>query len=182
MLKMINKILTGTAVSLLMGVLLATVLIPKILGLVPLAITSESMTPTLPVGTLVVMKPVTPAEVPLLADGTVVTFQQTAGGPYITHRIVGFSEGIEGTKLITQGDANNAPDEAVGPEQVHARLAYSVPYLGMLSGSVSGEAKGAIAKVAGGLLLLVASSSVVLQLRTKNGRRVAGKIESAEQA
>lgn len=180
MLRRSRSILLGLVVTALFAILLVTVLVPKIFGLVPLSITSESMTPTLPVGTLVAIKPIAPDEVPSLPIGTVVTFQQEAGGPYITHRIVETAETTNGYLVTTQGDANNMQDEPVTTEQVHGHLAYSVPYAGFLSGSTSGESKGLITTIAGSLLLLGAVSMLIPELRARKQQRIAEKDEILE--
>lgn len=180
MLKRSRSILLGLVVTVLSAILLVTVLVPKIFGLVPLAITSESMTPALPVGALAVVKPITPDEVPSLPIGTIVTFQQKAGGPYITHRIVETADTTNGYLVTTQGDANNVQDQPVTTEQVHGHLVYSIPYAGVLSGSVSGGSKGLLTTVAGSLLLLGALSILIPELRARKQQRIAEKDEILE--
>lgn len=167
MLRLALKTLTTLLITALAALLLAAVLIPKMLGLVPLAIVSGSMAPTHPTGTLVIMKPVTPAEAQALELGTVVTFQARAGGPFITHRLIGKTEGASGIRLITQGDANSTPDEAVEPAQVQAQLSYAIPYAGLGAALAPQGLKTVAAPAAAGALLLAAVCGALAFRRSK---------------
>jgi signal peptidase len=88
------------------------------------------MRPDLPPGTLVVVRPVDPAD---LDVGAVVTFLPRPDDPdVVTHRIVGQGFDAAGRPVYrTQGDANDAPDPGfVRAEQIVGQRWYSVPYLG----------------------------------------------------
>ncbi len=77
-------------------------------------VSTGSMEPTIPTGTLVVVKTDT-----TYALGDIITY--TSRDPDIygcanTHRIIGIAEGADGIEYQTQGDANNAPDALLVPQ------------------------------------------------------------------
>lgn len=136
----------------LVAVLVVAVLVPRIAGATPYSILSGSMTPTYPVGTLVVSRPVDPDQIGV---GTVVTYQLESGEPtVITHRVVQQAINDQGEPLFqTRGDANDAPDQKwVRPVQVRGELWYAVPYLGYVNNWLTGhQRQTAVYVVAAGL-------------------------------
>lgn len=134
--------------------LAVAVLIPRLAGATPYTILTGSMRPTMPPGTLVVVKPTTFAEI---AAGDVVTFQLASGKPaVVTHRVVSVVTNLDGKRsLRTQGDANPVPDaDLVRPVQVRGTVWYSVPHLGRLSVLLTGsERQTGVYAVAGGFAL-----------------------------
>lgn len=82
-----------------------------------------SMTPTAPIGSLVVT---TPSRVEV---GDVVTVQQSGNRPPLTHRVVA----RVGAQFQTKGDANRTPDsQLVAPGDVLGKVELTVPYLGYI--------------------------------------------------
>lgn len=117
------------------------VLVPRLGGATPYTVLTGSMSPKLPPGTLVVVKPVAVEE---LGVGDVITYQLESGrATVVTHRIVAQRLALDGTRsFVTQGDANSSPDsELVQPVQVRGRLWYSVPKVGYLNSWVSPGAR-----------------------------------------
>jgi signal peptidase I len=116
------------------AVLLAVgLVVPRLAGAHPYAIETGSMTPTLPAGTLVVVKAAQAGDIGI---GAVITYQVESGKPtVVTHRVV--AQGVDGRGNFvywTKGDANSAVDATpVRPVQVRGKLWYSVPYVGYLS-------------------------------------------------
>ena len=115
------------------------VLVPRLAGATPYAVLTGSMEPTYPPGTLVVVRPVDPAQ---LGVGDAVTYQLESGEPTVaTHRIV--TRGVNGKGehwFRTQGDANSAPDpESVRAVQVKGRVWYAVPHLGHANDVLNGS-------------------------------------------
>src|SRR5215471_7037876 len=107
--------------------------IPRLAGPTPYTVRSGSMEPTLPKGSLIVVRHVDPHDIRI---GTVVTFQVRSGDPEVaTHRVVGAGTTVRGAHVYrTKGDANNAVDPApVTDAQIRGRTWYVVPYLGYLS-------------------------------------------------
>ena len=120
-------------VLLVLLVLLATLAFPGVVGGDDtFIVTSDSMSPTVEAGDVIVTRDVTPEE---LEPGDVVTFHDggEANTGYVTHRIVDVVE-IEGELYFElQGDANDEPDEGLVPaEYVHGEYHFAIPFLGHL--------------------------------------------------
>lgn len=134
-----------------------SVLLPRIGGGTPYTILTGSMRPSMPPGTLVVVRPV-PATT--IRVGDVVTYQLVSGDPtVVTHRVVSIGIDGKGERHFTmQGDANNTADsKSVMSVQVKGVRWYSVPYLGYGTTLVTGEERQiAMILVVSGLLLYAA--------------------------
>jgi signal peptidase len=143
-------VLLGLAVA----VALAAVVVPRLAGATPYAVLTGSMQPGMPPGTLVVVKPVAPADVEV---GDVITFWPREDDPtVVTHRVESLGIDAAGrTTFVTRGDANGAPDpHAVRSYQLVGERWYSVPYLGYLTDLLTGQQRAlGILLVAGALLL-----------------------------
>lgn len=151
---------TLTAVS--AGVVAATVLVPRLGGGTPYTVLTGSMRPSLPPGTLVVVRPAAPEEIGI---GSVITYQLRSGEPaVVTHRVVGV--GSNGKEMVyrTQGDANSAADPVpVREVQVRGRLWYAVPHLGRANEAMSGNRRelvtyGAVAALLGYAAIMFAGA------------------------
>lgn len=153
--------------AVVVAILLVTVVVPRVLGAVPLTILTSSMEPTYVPGTLVVARSVDPAD---LAIGDVVTFQPEPGDPaLITHRLQSVVASADATTYITQGDNNAAPDDPLVPEQIKGRVIYSVPYVGRVTNAL-GVAERETALVIGGALMLGYAAFVVAQAGARRKR------------
>jgi signal peptidase len=117
-------LLVGTVI----GLVLAAQIGPK-LGHQPIIIEGGSMAPAIPLGALVDVVQVQPAD---LAAGDVVTFE-SANGVLVTHRITRVVSFPDGLYIETQGDANESPDPVLLPASaVKGRVDFSLPLLGFL--------------------------------------------------
>lgn len=135
-------------------VLIAGVFLPRLAGATPYTITTGSMKPSYPPGTLVIAKPVALEN---LKPGDAITYQLESGRPQVvTHRIVGTATTLQGDPLFqTQGDANDTPDRnLVYPVQIKGKVWYHVPFMGHSSALMSGEHRTWITYGIGGLLAL----------------------------
>lgn len=124
------------------AVLAASVLVPRLIGATPYTILTGSMEPSMPPGTLVVVKPV-PAEE--IAIGSVITYQLRSGEPtVVTHRVIGVGSNGKGESVFsTQGDANNVPDAVlVRAVQVRGERVYHVPYIGKVTTLITSSQRG----------------------------------------
>jgi signal peptidase len=103
------------------------------------------MTPTIPVGSVVVVRPVDPQS---LKAGDVATYQVRKGEDvFVTHRIIDIVSKRGGPAFKFQGDANSAPDESLVPSgAVRGKVWYHLPYVGTVRDAVRGP---------GGVTLLV---------------------------
>lgn len=163
-------------------VIVLGVLVPRLGGGRAYTILTGSMRPGMPPGTLVVSRPVDPAD---LRIGDVITFQLRSGQPEVaTHRIVGVGTTTTGERAFTtRGDANDAADLApVRAVQVRGERWYSVPYLGYLNSYLTGEQRAIGRLVGAGLLIGYALVMFVGSVRDRRGeRRARRETEPADQ-
>ncbi|MBR4462019.1 MAG: signal peptidase I [Erysipelotrichaceae bacterium] len=110
--------------------------VPRLLGYETFNVISGSMEPELPVGSLLLVKKTSEAE---LSQGDIIAFY--SNGTIVTHRVV--SNNVYEQKLKTKGDAN--ADEDIGDvaySEVIGKVMHHYPYLGSLGeyfSSVSGK-------------------------------------------
>lgn len=165
-----GQVLAWAVILLAVVVLALAVLVPRVTGATPYTVLTSSMRPTLPPGTLVVVRPVDPAA---LGVGDVITYQLRSGDPeVVTHRIVQVDARLDGTTgFRTQGDANDSADRGeVLPVQVKGRLWYAVPFLGRLNTLMTGRQHQLLVDVAAALLLGYAAVMFVGSARERRSR------------
>jgi signal peptidase len=164
--KFLGQALSFALLGLVIAGGLALIIVPKATGARPLTILSGSMTGTYDVGDVVVVKPVKTAD---LDVGDVITFQPFTDDPELTtHRIVGMTFGNDGTKFVTQGDANDTPDlKPISADQVKGKVWYSVPKVGWLSVWFAGHIMRLVTDLVGIGLLLYAGVFLAGGLRER---------------
>jgi signal peptidase len=182
----VRQILGAAGVGLSVGILLIVValaavllVVPKVTGSVPLTILTQSMEPTLPPGTLIVVRPVDTDD---LQVGDVATYQIRSGeAAVITHRITAVASESDGTRSFTfQGDNNAEPDsKAVTPAQIQGEVWYSVPLVGWANQAVNGQARGWIIPAAAVGLLVYAAVTILTGAVQARRRRAASAAEDA---
>ncbi|WIE64111.1 signal peptidase I [Curtobacterium sp. MCLR17_036] len=166
---------------LLAGLAAVLVVVPKATGSVPLTVLTESMEPTLPAGTLLVVRPTPPDDI---AAGDVVTYQAVSGEQVlVSHRVVAVARSSDGASTFTtKGDANAEADAPVSSAQVRGVVWYSVPAVGYVNQAVNG-ARGwlvptvAVALIAWGAVLV--TRGVVAAVRRSSGQRRHGRRRSS---
>ena len=104
MTKQIGNILSALAFVLLFSLCLSFAAI-RLLGLGTFIVTGGSMEPSIHKGALVLVQPVSPAEIQV---GDVITFQQY--DQTTTHRVIAIVESAQGRTFKTKGDANTVAD------------------------------------------------------------------------
>src|SRR3954454_24709818 len=146
LLSIAGKVALSLLLAVIVGALAVLTIVPRAVHGTTLTVLTGSMTPTIPVGSVVVVRPVDPGT---LRVGDVVTYQKEPGrAEYITHRITTIHTGTRPVTLTTKGDANRGPDVDLVPvTAVRGKVLFHVPYLGSLRNAVS---TGGV-----GLLLLV---------------------------
>ena len=93
---------------LVVGALTVVVVLPRATHGTALTVLTGSMTPGIPVGSVVVVRPVDPGT---LKVGDIATYQVKPGKPdYITHRIRKIDTSTTPTSFIFKGDANRGAD------------------------------------------------------------------------
>lgn len=178
----LSALSTGLSVGvllLILGLGVLTIVLPGIVGGMPLTVLTGSMRPHLPPGTLVVTKP---SPVEQIEVGDVITFQLESGQPaVVTHRVIARSvDRASGeVRFTTQGDANNTADpEPVRPVQIRGTVWYAVPYLGWANQAIDGQTRSwAIPTLAGALFLYAAWTigAGVRERRTRDPRERRGE-------
>lgn len=126
----------------LLALLAAVVIVPRLMGWVPLTVLSGSMEPTVSVGSQIIVKPVD--DTSQISTGDIVTFMPRPNDDtLVTHRVVGVSvDGSGKESFITKGDANNAADpETITRTQLRGKLLYQIPLVGRLSLAVTGQTR-----------------------------------------
>ncbi|MDH3308212.1 MAG: signal peptidase I [Acidimicrobiia bacterium] len=91
-------------------------------GVQPVIVSGPSMSPSLDVGDLVVVRNVPPGDV---AVGDVIRFRQ--GQLPVIHRVVMVEDGGAQIVFVTRGDANNVEDEPVLASNVDGKVVLTIP-------------------------------------------------------
>lgn len=142
--------------AVVLAAVLAAVVLPRLGSATPFAVLTGSMRPVMPPGTLVVVRPVDPADIDV---GSVITFMPREHDPaVVTHRVVGVGFDATGQPAFrTKGDANDAPDGAmVRTYQIVGERWYFVPYLGYLTNLLTGRQREVVLGLAVAALLIYA--------------------------
>ncbi len=107
-----------------------TVLLPALVGGSALTVRTGSMAPTLPVGSLVVDRPVRASDVQL---GDIVTYERSVAGErgLVTHRVVAITRTSGGRTFTVRGDANPVADpEPISAADLRGRVWFDLPWVG----------------------------------------------------
>jgi signal peptidase len=175
-LRRVGAIVAWTVAVLMGALIVGLVVVPRLVGAEPFTVLTGSMRPTMPPGTMIIVRPV---EFTDLRVGDVITYQLESGQTaVVTHRIISIDIGDEGTRLRTQGDANPSADiEPVRAEQVRGEVWYWVPYIGYVTSVGSGDGRANIVRVLGGALIVYAAYAVVMGI--VRSRRAKAKASTA---
>ena len=99
-----------------------------LLGFTPTIIASGSMQPTMDVGDIAI---VVKAPTQTIKIGDIIQYRTP--DMLVMHRVIGIT-GQEGSEVfVTQGDANNVPDDPVLQSQVMGKVLFTIPKLGWVS-------------------------------------------------
>ncbi|WP_323749079.1 signal peptidase I [Curtobacterium sp. VKM Ac-2884] len=170
----VHAVVLGLSTGLLLLVAaLAVVLIviPKATGSMPLTVLTQSMEPTLPPGTLLVVRPTAVDDIEV---GDVVTYQIVSGQPaVISHRVVSVSSSSNGARtFVLKGDNNAKTDpRPVTAAQIRGVVWYSIPEVGVVNQLVNGSRSWLIPAVAG---VLLAYGGVMITIGTVTAARRRG--------
>lgn len=144
------------------------IVLPRATHGVALTVLTGSMTPEIPVGSVVLVRPVDPRT---LEPGDIATYQREEGKKvFVTHRVVKVHDEPEGLTFTFKGDANRGADVAPIPAgAVRGEVWFHVPYLGGIRDALHG--KGGVTLL--GMLLLAgyAISQVSAGLRERRTSR-----------
>lgn len=133
-------VLTSLLVALAMGLALVVLLVlPRATQGSALTVLTGSMTPQIPVGSIVFIRPVDPST---LQVGDVATYQASEDPKdLVTHRIKRVDAGTSPISFVFKGDANRARDlEPIAAPNVRGKVWFHVPYLGSIRDALNGKA------------------------------------------
>lgn len=118
--------------------LVVLVVVPRATHAVALTVLTGSMTPSIPTGSIVLVRPVDPGT---LQVGDIATYQRADDNKeFITHRIVGIDQKSTGATFEFKGDANRvADDTAVPADMIRGKVWFHVPYLGAIRDGLHGK-------------------------------------------
>lgn len=153
--------------------MLISLSVPKIFGFQSFAVTSGSMEPYLPTGSLIWIR-----EEPIVQVGDVITF--LLGETVVTHRVQQVLE--ETQQVVTKGDANQTRDAGpVSYEQILGTVQWAVPglgYAGMALGTVRGRILAAFIFL--WLLFMEVVMTDITDVKTAEARSRRGKRQRKE--
>jgi signal peptidase len=159
-------VVSSLVVAAILALAIGLTLVPAVAGGHTLTVLSGSMVPRLPVGSVVVDKPI---EASSLKVGDIVTY--ASGDNLITHRVVAKKAGAHGPVFTTKGDANNTADQKpVQASQIRGKLWYDVPYIGTARNFLATKAG---LTMIGGAIVLIAAVWFLVHLFRPSGE--AGK-------
>lgn len=125
------RLLLSAFVALIALALAVLVVLPKAVHGAALTVLTGSMTPTIPVGSVVLDRPVDPGT---LHVGDIATYQKAPGkAEYITHRIIKIDASRSPVMFTFKGDANRGEDIVPVPATaIRGKVWFHVPYLGAI--------------------------------------------------
>jgi signal peptidase len=136
----------GVVVVVAMAVL-AIAAVPLLSPLHTQIVLSGSMSPAIPVGSIVFTAPIDGVAAP----GDVILFPHPLGSTTVVHRVVAVEVGAVASDYITKGDANSAEDGwRISTDAATGRVIASMPYLGYAIGTL----RMPLARLGVGLLVL----------------------------
>lgn len=155
----------GLVLVVAVGGAVAVGVVPAVTSASALTVLSGSMEPTLPVGSVAVVRT---QPVDQIRAGDVITFTDrdpdSPATRVVTHRVVAVEPGPGGLSFRTKGDANNTPDQRpTAATDVHGVLWYSVPVAGWLRQFLISPA--GLFYLVGVILLMVAGHLVLPRTR-----------------
>lgn len=106
---------------------------PSLFGHRMYIVDSGSMTPALPINSMIIVKETTSSQAGAngIEKDDIVTFYAGSENTRVTHRVVEVLE--DGQGYITRGDANNIEDANILQEdKIIGKLAFSLPYVGLI--------------------------------------------------
>jgi signal peptidase len=133
-----SRALFGLIVAGTIGAIAVLFVIPRMTGGAALTVLTGSMTPDIPVGSVVVIRPVDPGT---LRVGDVATYQVNPDqDAYITHRVLKIDDSTAPATFVFKGDANRGADtDPVPGDAIRGKVWFHVPYLGAVRDALHGR-------------------------------------------
>lgn len=139
LLRLLGRAVMLTVLAAVIGAIVVLMVLPRATQGSALTVLTGSMTPEIPVGSVVFIRPVDPAT---LEVGDVATYQKKPGvESYVTHRIVAIDTSTTPTSFTFKGDANRGEDiDPIPATAVRGEVWFHVPYLGAVRDALNGKA------------------------------------------
>lgn len=171
------KVALSLLLATIVGALALVTVVPRAIGGAALTVLTGSMTPEIPVGSVVLVRPVDPA---MLQVGDVITYQAKPGVEvYVTHRIREIHTGTSPATLTTKGDANPGDDQDPVPvTAVRGEVVLTVPYLGTVRETIGVGPAGLLLAILG--LVGYALAQLVSAMKDKRSTRRASQLAVVE--
>ena len=173
LLRLTARLLAIAVLIVALGLTTLLAVIPRLTHGAALTVLTGSMRPTMPPGSLVLVRPVQTAAIDV---GDVITFQPDPKlQSLVTHRVVGVNRDGGALSFVTQGDANRIADiKPVVADAVRGEVWFHVPYIGYVKDFAGGR-DGILLLVAGpGLLYMIQQLRLYAKSRRRPGRDVVG--------
>lgn len=168
--RIVAWVVAGAGVS----TLIAAVVVPAVMGWVPLTVLSGSMEPTYPAGSQVIVERIEGNEEARgLEVGDVITFIPEADSAVVvTHRITAKQWRHDGVAVFTtRGDANDTDDEwRLTGREIRGKVVYHVPYVGYIAHALDQDQKDLGIGVLACALLGYSGWQFLTALRIRRGR------------
>jgi signal peptidase len=183
--RFIAKAVSALTFLAVLAAIALTMALPRAFHAAVLTVETGSMTPGIPVGSLVIVRPVDPQT---LHEGDVITFQKAPGEHVlVTHRIVKVqvdASNKHGLQFVTKGDANRGADaEPVPAAAVKGKVWYHLPYIGTFKNIAGNSSVAMLAVLVGlGAYALVQVASALLDRRRPKTPAEAAKSASTDAA
>jgi len=100
-----------------------------LLGVQPHLISGVSMEPAIRVGDIAITRDISPEDVEV---GDIVWYTRGDSGTSIMHRVIEVEPAGGQPVFVTQGDANNTPDQPIVADQIAGEVVFVVPKIGWL--------------------------------------------------
>lgn len=170
------RLAAGLVLGLVAFALVVLIVIPRATHGTAMTVLTGSMTPGIPVGSVVIDRPVDPGT---LHVGDIATYQKTPGkAEYITHRIVKIDPSKSPTEFTFKGDANRGPDITPVPATaIRGKVWFHVPYLGSIRDAI--QTKGGLAGIAMVLLAGYALFQLAGAYKDRKGAQPSAPIDEA---
>jgi len=175
LLSIARKVLLTALLAMMLGAITVLVVLPRATHGRALTVLTGSMTPSIPVGSIVLVQPV---DTRTLHVGDVATYQGgTPSAPdFVTHRIVKIDTSTTPTTFTFKGDANRGPDiKPVPATAIRGKVWFRVPYLGSVRDAM--HTRGGLAGVA--MLLLAGYSLYQGSTALRDRRRKSGDMNTS---
>jgi signal peptidase len=134
-----SRVLFTAVVAGVLALIAVLLVIPRLTNGAALTVLTGSMSPDIPAGSVVVIRPADPGT---LRVGDVATYQVSPGREvFITHRIVRIDDSTSPASFVFKGDANRGEDnDPVPAGAIRGEVWFHVPHLGAVRDSLQGTA------------------------------------------